>query len=251
MRGKRWGQFLTVHSDISGDGKEVQTQELTPKMTQTTYGYEVFGKSIVNGTSMNVFQYTGRENDGTSLSYYRARYYSPYLQRFVSEDPIGIEGGVNFYAYVRNAPTNWTDPTGLQAQVCCRPAFDGFALGAKHCFIRDDQGRTYSFFASGFFGGGGSMPGMTRYRENHKDDFSYKDPSGCQDCSPKDGMCEQDQRKCFQKNGQAYSGYIYAPPFYTSNTGTAYVASKCCKGGFPPGFTAPGSGIGSLQGSSP
>ena len=232
------------YADALGSSLVLADQAGAP---QTLYGYEVFGKSIVNGTSSNSFQYAGRENDGMGLYYYRARYYSPNLQRFVSEDPIGIDGGVNFYAYVRNAPTNWTDPTGLKAQVCCRPAFGGYALGAKHCFIRDDQGTTHSFFATGT----GRMPGITRYIENQRDDWKYDNSSGCQDCSPKDGMCEQDQRKCFKKNANAYSGYVYLPPAYTSNTGIGYVASKCCKGGFPPGFDAPGSGIGILQGSSP
>jgi RHS repeat-associated protein len=51
---------------------------------------------------------------GTGLYYYRARYYSPGLQRFISEDPIGLLGGdVNFYVYVWSDPVNWIDPLGL------------------------------------------------------------------------------------------------------------------------------------------
>jgi RHS repeat-associated protein len=64
----------------------------------TTYSYEPFGKATVTGTSSNPFQYTGRENDGTGLYYYRARYYSPILHRFVREDPVGLDGSdINFY----------------------------------------------------------------------------------------------------------------------------------------------------------
>jgi len=45
---------------------------------------------------------------------YRARYYHPQLQRFVSEDPMGILGGdVNLYAYVTNNPVSRRDPLGL------------------------------------------------------------------------------------------------------------------------------------------
>jgi RHS repeat-associated protein len=40
--------------------------------------------------SANPAQYTGRENDGTGLYYYRGRYYSPTLQRFASQDPLGF-----------------------------------------------------------------------------------------------------------------------------------------------------------------
>jgi RHS repeat-associated protein len=68
--------------------------------------------SITGEQSENPFQYTGRENDNTGLYYYRARYYSPELQRFISEDPIRFKGGLNFYAYVGNDPINITDPTG-------------------------------------------------------------------------------------------------------------------------------------------
>lgn len=80
----------------------------------TTYAYEPFGKTTITGTSTNPFQYTGRENDGTGLYYYRARYYSPRLQRFISEDPLGIiSGDLNYYAYVANDPLNLTDGFGF------------------------------------------------------------------------------------------------------------------------------------------
>ncbi len=44
--------------------------------------------------------------------YYRARYHEPTIGRFISEDPIGLAGGVNLYAYVRNSPLKFTDPLG-------------------------------------------------------------------------------------------------------------------------------------------
>ncbi|MDH4188443.1 MAG: RHS repeat-associated core domain-containing protein, partial [Nitrospira sp.] len=83
---------------------------------KTTYEYDPFGKTVPNGAiSGNPFQYTGRENDGGGLYYYRARYYRPYEQRFTKEDPIGYGGGPNFYAYVENTPIRYTDPDGLLA----------------------------------------------------------------------------------------------------------------------------------------
>jgi RHS repeat-associated protein len=81
---------------------------------QTEYSYEPFGGTSTTGTaSTNPSQYTGRENDGTGLYYYRARYYSPGLQRFISEDPIGLLGGGNIYAYASNNPISFSDPFGL------------------------------------------------------------------------------------------------------------------------------------------
>ena len=82
---------------------------------QTEYKYEAFGGTTTSGASnSNSYQYIGRENDGTGLYYYRARYYSSKLQRFLSEDPIGLgSGNVNFYAFVSNNPSNLIDPLGL------------------------------------------------------------------------------------------------------------------------------------------
>ncbi|MGH7966667.1 MAG: RHS repeat-associated core domain-containing protein, partial [Candidatus Binatia bacterium] len=79
--------------------------------------YAPFGRTTVTGAaSSNSQQFTGRENDGlTGLYYYRARYYHPVLQRFLSEDPIGFAGGdVNLYAYVGNNPISFVDPLGLE-----------------------------------------------------------------------------------------------------------------------------------------
>ncbi len=88
----------------------------------TEYTYEPFGNTIASGqANANPFQYTGRENDGTGLYYYRARYYNPNYQRFISEDPIGLEGGINLYAYVGDDPIDFADPLGLGKKPRPRP----------------------------------------------------------------------------------------------------------------------------------
>jgi RHS repeat-associated protein len=81
---------------------------------QPEYSYAPFGAVTAGGSSSsNEFRFTGREDDGTGLYYYRARYYSPDRQRFIAEDPIGLAGGdINLYAYVLNDPIDATDPTG-------------------------------------------------------------------------------------------------------------------------------------------
>jgi RHS repeat-associated protein len=84
---------------------------------QTQYTYTPFGSTIATGaTSGNSFEYTGRENDGTGLYFYRARYYNPAIGRFISEDPIGYRGGINKYVYARNNPISYDDPLGLAPQ---------------------------------------------------------------------------------------------------------------------------------------
>ncbi|MBI1746366.1 MAG: VCBS repeat-containing protein [Acidobacteria bacterium] len=83
---------------------------------QQTYGYDSFGNVAPGPINVNQpFTYTGREWDAVSgLHYYRARYYDPVIGRFISEDPIGFEGGINFYAYVLNNPLSFGDALGLK-----------------------------------------------------------------------------------------------------------------------------------------
>ncbi len=55
--------------------------------------------------------------DPNGLLYMRARYYNPYLCRFLNPDPSGFAGGLNFYAYANGNPVSYIDPFGLWAGV--------------------------------------------------------------------------------------------------------------------------------------
>jgi RHS repeat-associated protein len=58
--------------------------------------------------------FTGRESDQDGLYFYRARYYNPSWGRFISEDPIGFNGGdEDLYRYVGDDPISGWDPLGL------------------------------------------------------------------------------------------------------------------------------------------
>ena len=89
----------------------------------TEYSYDPFGKleddenewlKILFGIYVednNPFRYCAEYYDSeTEFIYLRARYYSPDLQRFISEDP--IRDGNNWYAYCANMPINYIDFTG-------------------------------------------------------------------------------------------------------------------------------------------
>jgi RHS repeat-associated protein len=84
--------------------------------TDATRRYDSWGNVIASTGNMPQFGYTGREPDATGLVYYRARYYDPSIGRFTQRDPIGLQGGINQYAYVNGNPTNFTDPWGLKAK---------------------------------------------------------------------------------------------------------------------------------------
>ncbi len=106
---------------------------------QTQYTYEPFGATTSSGAaSTNPAQYTGRENDGTGLYYYRARYYNPTLGRFTSEDPLGFGGGdVNVQAYVSDRPTVLRDPSGLDVTIWLYQGLFGNPFGQVALSIND------------------------------------------------------------------------------------------------------------------
>jgi RHS repeat-associated protein len=63
------------------------------------------------------YRYTGKERDEESdLYYHDARYYAPWLGRWVSPDPAALADGPNLYAYARANPTRITDPNGTQGE---------------------------------------------------------------------------------------------------------------------------------------
>ena len=98
----------------------------------TSYAYDPFGNTTSSGlVSSNPSQYTGRENDGNGLYFYRNRYYSPLLQRFISEAPLDFDGGdVNLYEYALSSPTNFIDPFGEDAGVWVLGGGIGTGTGA-------------------------------------------------------------------------------------------------------------------------
>jgi len=62
--------------------------------------------------SYKTIRYSGQEMDASGLYYYGARYYAPWLQRWISADPAGDVDGLNLYAFVGNNPTGFIDADG-------------------------------------------------------------------------------------------------------------------------------------------
>lgn len=94
------------------------TTELTDSrgIVKNTYSYDPFGISLSKVEAVdNPFEFVGRfgvMNDGDEITYMRERFYSQAVGRFLSTDPIGIEGDINLYRYANNSPTRFVDPKG-------------------------------------------------------------------------------------------------------------------------------------------
>jgi RHS repeat-associated protein len=104
----------TDYYEADGLGS-VTSLSTTAGVLANTYTYDAFGNvTSSTGSVTNFLEYTGREFDKeTGLYYYRARYYDPSAGRFFSEDPIRFIGGLNFYRYAGDEPTDLSDPFGL------------------------------------------------------------------------------------------------------------------------------------------
>ena len=60
--------------------------------------------------SLKRYRYTGKERDEeTGFNYHGARYYAPWLGRWVAGDPVGIMEGLNLYEYVEGNPIERSD----------------------------------------------------------------------------------------------------------------------------------------------
>jgi RHS repeat-associated protein len=92
--------------------------------TAITQRFDAWGNVTQSSGNIPTYGYTGREPDASGLIFYRARYYHPGLGRFASRDPIGMQGGINPYAYAGGNPVGFNDPSGLLAKNAANDAVD-------------------------------------------------------------------------------------------------------------------------------
>jgi RHS repeat-associated protein len=108
------GQSYTYHYD--GTGSTIAMTDSSGNIVNE-YAYDEFGNIVGNSeTVSNPFKYVGQYgvmDEGNGFYYMRARYYDPQNGRFISEDPIGLGGGINQFAYASDNPVNRIDPHGL------------------------------------------------------------------------------------------------------------------------------------------
>lgn len=97
-----------------GHGSVVNISNESGKSIKT-YDYDAFGVELnKDANDTNLFRYCGEQYDNeTDSIYLRARYYSPSLGRFTTEDP--AKDGDNWYSYCAGNPVSFWDPSGYAA----------------------------------------------------------------------------------------------------------------------------------------
>jgi RHS repeat-associated protein len=97
-------------------------------ITYAQFRYGPFGDSLAatGGVGVARLRYKGAYYDGyTGLYRMGVRYYDPAVGRFISEDPAGLEAGINPYTFAANMPVEGYDPSGevalLLPAIVCSP----------------------------------------------------------------------------------------------------------------------------------
>ncbi|WP_019500353.1 SpvB/TcaC N-terminal domain-containing protein [Pseudanabaena sp. PCC 6802] len=99
----------SVSLEVDNDAQIISYEEYFP------YG----GTALIAGRNqkevkLKEYRYSGKErDDSTGLYYYGARYYAPWLGRWMNPDPAGTVDGLNVYAFVGGNPTSFVDLTGM------------------------------------------------------------------------------------------------------------------------------------------
>jgi RHS repeat-associated protein len=113
------------------------------------------------GDTDTPFLYNGRygvQTDSNGLIHMRARYYNPYLQRFLNPDPIGFSGGQNWYAFADGNPISLSDPYGLA------PIFDASTAGRQPSGFLDFLDLMFTDFPAAVYSGVTGIPAQVAER---------------------------------------------------------------------------------------
>jgi RHS repeat-associated protein len=98
--------------ELGDQAQIISYEEYTPYGSTS---YQAVRKDIE--VPLKRYRYTGKERDEeTGFTYHGVRYYSPWLGRWSSADPAGIQDGPNLYTYVAGNPIRLVDPSGHQGK---------------------------------------------------------------------------------------------------------------------------------------
>ncbi|HEX5739074.1 MAG TPA: RHS repeat-associated core domain-containing protein, partial [Hydrogenophaga sp.] len=138
------GQHYAVHSDHLNTPRRLTDSARRVRWQWAYSGYgETQAQSLAVGSLATVpyhLRYPGQVDDGNGLFYNWHRFYHPGSGRYVSADPIGLEGGFNRFTYVGGNPLSGIDPRGLDCVTangftsCTYPGGPSFRIPAQPGF---------------------------------------------------------------------------------------------------------------------
>ncbi len=137
--------------------------------------YSPFGQVTVDPASTvgNNLRFAGQYNDAeTGLHYNWHRYYDPITGRYLTPDPIGLDGGINLYVYAGNNPLRFVDPEGLLVEAV-------YVMSTGFFTVTDtDTGQQATMFAEsgGKPFGDPIPPGQYDILDHREPDFLRLDP---------------------------------------------------------------------------
>ncbi len=131
----RGSQVYDIHTDHLGRPQVVsQNSSARWRAHNAPFHREVLFASI---GEMNL-GFPGQYYDSESNLYYNwHRYYDPSTGRYTQSDPIGLQGGLNTYAYVGGNPVSLVDPMGLQEEAMFGRPYSFFRLTTFDAARRD------------------------------------------------------------------------------------------------------------------
>lgn len=121
-----------------------QQAQLISYEEYTPYGATSFQAVRSQTETSKRYRYTGTERDEeTGFCYHGARYYAPWLGKWISCDPGGYADGLNLYRYVSDNPTMLVDDTGLAGAITDETKIT-VVRGGKSEVIKDEKKTTYA-----------------------------------------------------------------------------------------------------------
>jgi RHS repeat-associated protein len=125
------GSNYNIEAMLNSSGNVVETYSLSPYGETRIFDASGTDITATGSAISNTYFFQGRHLDSESgLYYFRNRYYSPDLGRFISRDPIGYAAGdINLYRFVGNGPYGGLDPMGLKVLLTNNP--DGLVYNKK------------------------------------------------------------------------------------------------------------------------
>lgn len=126
--------MFTLNSRAPANAATMEIFLTAEKNQSGVYGKVYFDKIVLKVPGLkgnDSYDYTGKkEDEGTGLKYFGARFYDPEVGRFLTVDP--KKDGMNWFVYCRDNPLIMIDPNGLAPVIVIDPGHGGKDTGSKN-----------------------------------------------------------------------------------------------------------------------